>query len=90
MWVHEVSRVFYDRLINDDDREWFKELVADILGRIFRSRWGKDDVFDANKVLYGDLLKIDADVKDYEEIKDISKLIKVLDGKLEDYNMDFN
>lgn len=60
------------------------------MGRIFRSRWGKDEVFNKNKVLYGDLLKVDSDVKDYEEIKDINKLTTILEGKMEDYNLDFN
>lgn len=33
LWIHEVSRVFYDRLINDEDRDWFKELIVELLGR---------------------------------------------------------
>jgi dynein heavy chain len=39
LWVHEVSRVFHDRLINDEDRNWFKELIVELLGRQFKSRW---------------------------------------------------
>jgi dynein heavy chain len=33
LWIHEVSRVFHDRLINDIDKDWFKDLIAEILGR---------------------------------------------------------
>lgn len=47
-------------------------------------------MFDEKKILFGDLLRLDSENKDYEEIKDISKLIKVLEDKLEDYNMEFN
>ena len=27
LWAHETSRVFADRLINDEDRDWFQELL---------------------------------------------------------------
>lgn len=27
LWIHEVQRVFHDRLINDEDREWFYEFI---------------------------------------------------------------
>lgn len=23
LWIHEMCRVFYDRLINEEDKEWF-------------------------------------------------------------------
>ncbi len=39
LWIHEVSRVFHDRLINDEDRDWYKDLICELLGRNFKSRW---------------------------------------------------
>lgn len=38
LWVHEVQRVFMDRLVSDEDREWFFEYVMQLLSRHFKSR----------------------------------------------------
>jgi dynein heavy chain len=46
-----------------------------------------DDMFVKDKIMFGDLLKLDAPVKLYEEIKDKAKLTKVLTGMLDDYNI---
>ena len=31
LWVHETLRVFYDRLINDEDRTWLTGLLSSML-----------------------------------------------------------
>jgi len=28
LWIHETCRVFYDRLINEADREWFFNVLV--------------------------------------------------------------
>ncbi|CAM9879439.1 unnamed protein product, partial [Choristocarpus tenellus] len=33
LWIHECSRVFYDRLISREDQEWFERLVIELLAR---------------------------------------------------------
>lgn len=87
LWVHEVQRVFYDRLVNEDDRLWFEGMVIELLVRTFRVRLERKDIFGENKILFGDLLKLDPGVRHvYEEIKDSPKLNKVLKDRLEDYN----
>lgn len=47
LWIHEVSRVFHDRLINDEDREWFYDFVMQLLNRHFSSRFEKGEIFGA-------------------------------------------
>ena len=62
-------------------------MVVELLVRTFRIRIERTDIFGENKILFGDLLKLDPGVKHvYEEIKDMTKLNKVLADRLEDYN----
>jgi dynein heavy chain len=60
LWVNEVSRVFMDRLIDDEDREWFVSEIMELLSRNFKSQLEKDDIFGTNKVKWGDIFKIGA------------------------------
>lgn len=41
-----------------------------------------------NKILFTDIMRLDAGVKDYEEVYDYKKLIKILTDRLEEYNSD--
>ena len=40
-WVHECSRVFSDRLINDEDRKWFLDLLKDATQKHFNLGYSK-------------------------------------------------
>jgi dynein heavy chain len=80
-------RVFHDRLINNEDKKWFTSLIMELCNRNFRMNIEYEDVFVKDKIMFGDLLKLEAPVKLYEEIKDKAKLMKVLNGLLDDYNV---
>jgi len=41
LWAHECLRVFHDRLIDDADRNWFKELVATTVKEQFNLDFAK-------------------------------------------------
>lgn len=87
LWANEVSRVFGDRLINTDDMKWFTDITMDMLGRSFRSSLEFDDLFGEKKVIWSDILKIDAAMVLYEEVKDMPKLLKVMNNYLEEFNI---
>ena len=55
VWIHEVSRVFHDRLNCEEDREWFYNLIIDISGRKLNKKLQKSDI---TNVLFGDILTI--------------------------------
>jgi hypothetical protein len=57
-----------------------------MLSRHFKSKWNKEDVFGKNKILWTDLLRIDKGNREYEEVKEMKDLLKVLDDKMADYN----
>lgn len=85
LWVNECFRVFYDRLINDEDRSWFRDLIVELINKNFKASPDKDELF--AKLKFGDLLKLDAPVQLYEYIVDKAKLLKSLHGSLDEYNI---
>jgi dynein heavy chain len=87
LWVNESQRVFFDRLINNEDRKWFTTLVIELLNRNFRMNMEHDVIFGSEKIKFGDLLKLDAPIRLYEEIRDHNKLMKTLNGLLDEYNV---
>jgi len=84
LWVNECSRVFGDRLINEEDLNWFKDIVMELISKNFKQPADKDEVFSTLK--FGDLLKLDSPVQYYEYINDKPKLVKALMNGLEEYN----
>lgn len=87
LWVNEISRIFHDRLINDLDKWWFTDLLCELVNNGFRIKTDHNELFITNRPKWGDLLKLDAPVKLYEEIKDSNKLKRQLENMLEDFNI---
>ena len=86
LWVNEACRVFQDRLINKVDSDWLVDTVMDMVSKNFKSGLEREDMFGEKKLLFTDLHKLDVPVKLYEEMKDQAKLVKQLNGYLEEYN----
>lgn len=84
LWVHECSRVFKDRLINNEDRTWFLSLMQKQAQAAFDLTW--DAVMPYEPVLYGDFSDPSADPKKYFELPDTKKIKQVMDEALDDYN----
>eukprot|EP00741_Cyanophora_paradoxa_P000409 tig00000404_g400.t1 len=89
LWMHECLRVFHDRLINNEDKNYFTNLLAELLKRIFKLGWTHEDVFEKQPLLFGDFLKmgVPREERNYEEFKDMKKVAHLLEDYLDEYNL---
>eukprot|EP00698_Gefionella_okellyi_P007651 TRINITY_DN186_c0_g4_i1.p1 TRINITY_DN186_c0_g4~~TRINITY_DN186_c0_g4_i1.p1 ORF type:complete len:3955 (+),score=1074.62 TRINITY_DN186_c0_g4_i1:43-11907(+) len=87
LWTHESMRVFYDRLINREDRRYFVDLLIELAKRNFGLTWSADS-FEERPIIYGDFMRIGVspEQRQYEFISDMPKLVKVLTEYQADYN----
>ena len=74
LWYHENCRVFQDRLINDEDREWFNNLLKEKMKIDFNLEFNQ--VVTVEPVVFGDFMIPNADPKIYAEIEDFKQVIK--------------
>ncbi|KAL8212346.1 UNVERIFIED_CONTAM: Dynein heavy chain 1, axonemal [Gekko kuhli] len=83
LWYHETCRVFRDRLVNEEDRTWFDDLMKTMM-----LEWETtfDEVVPFQPLLYGDFMMPGADVKLYELIESKETLIQVIEEYMEEYN----
>ncbi|EDO37961.1 predicted protein [Nematostella vectensis] len=85
LWVHEVYRVFYDRLVDDKDRDWLHTTCnCDFLCTLF-SQASEDDM---RSLMFCDFLNPDAMAEDrlYQEVTEIDELYKIVEACLDEYN----
>ncbi|CAI8001099.1 Dynein heavy chain 7, axonemal, partial [Geodia barretti] len=98
LWVHEVYRVYYDRLVDGKDRQWVFELLQGAVKQHFKEDFnnlfnhllagGGGRVTDDNmrSLLFGDYMNPDAETKLYEEVASLDDLTGVVETALEEYN----
>uniref|UniRef100_A0A7N6BTR8 Dynein axonemal heavy chain 7 n=1 Tax=Anabas testudineus TaxID=64144 RepID=A0A7N6BTR8_ANATE len=85
LWIHEVYRVFYDRLIDDEDKEisnlqCFQKLLSHL------SLNGKVVDETIRSLFFGDYAKPESDTKAYDEITDLGALQEVMEFYLSEHN----
>lgn len=84
LFYHESMRVFHDRLINDADKSYFRNLMMETSRKYFE----QDIVKPTELVIFGDFMLFGQAREDriYEEIKDVSRLKSILFDYLDDWN----
>ncbi|CUT98907.1 dynein heavy chain [Echinococcus multilocularis] len=94
LWVHEVYRVFYDRLTLESDREKWFEIVKEALNSVFkvtidnllgylRPSDGKVTDEDVRSLMFGDYM---SDDQVYDEVANMQELKQRMQYFLDDYN----
>jgi len=92
LWIHECLRVFHDRLISEEDRDFFIELLKGILKANFRRNW--EDLVTVEPILWASFVPTiwaDSDqtkklTNVYCELTDRDAMKKAADAALEEYN----
>jgi len=84
VWVHEVNRVFGDRLTTAEDHHW----LNDLLEKKVTEDFGMDykEVIPRDRILFGDFMYPDVENRVYEEIESMDKLKTVVEEYLTDHN----
>ncbi|XP_049921653.1 dynein axonemal heavy chain 12 [Epinephelus moara] len=98
LFVHEVFRVYYDRLVDDKDQAWLYQLMNSILKDHFKESF--EQVFDHLKqgsrlveedmrnLLFGDYMNPDLedDERLYAEVPSMESFSQVVESCLQEYN----
>lgn len=86
LWIHESCRVFYDRLVDKDDRDFFIKMIDEKLINHFGTSL-KQVCPERKLPIFGDFMGDAAlDTPVYEEILDTDRLKKFMEEKQVEYN----
>lgn len=98
LWVHEVFRVYYDRLVFDEDRQWVTTFVNETLkkhfdinynslfGHLDFNRDGVVEEDDLRSLIFCDFSDPKSESKPYVEVRDLDKLRAVVESNLDEFN----
>uniref|UniRef100_A0A7N8YL38 Dynein, axonemal, heavy chain 7 n=1 Tax=Mastacembelus armatus TaxID=205130 RepID=A0A7N8YL38_9TELE len=70
LWVHEVLRVYYDRLVHDSDRSWLIKVTED----------------DLRSLMFCDFHDPKGEDRNYREVHNLDQLRQVVESHLEEFN----
>ncbi|XP_055621192.1 dynein axonemal heavy chain 12 [Toxorhynchites rutilus septentrionalis] len=100
LWMHEALRVFYDRLVDKQDRlfvfeklnqnlkTFFKERPEQLLPDFFDEQTGAVKLDSLNNLMFGSYFDVDAEMEDrkYEETQHVEQLRDLANRDLAEYN----
>ena len=97
-YIFQVFRVYYDRLVDDKDRDWLFTFTRDVCKDKLREDFdqlfihldfdndGKVTEDDLRSLVYCDFADPKSDSKHYVEVRDLEQLRHVVEGYLDEFN----
>ncbi|ORX45970.1 hypothetical protein BCR36DRAFT_332447 [Piromyces finnis] len=85
LWRNECLRVFYDRLVTEDDKEYVNNLINSLIAENFEDT----DTITRNPILFGDFrqaMQEENPIRIYEDLLDYNAIRPIFQEILEDYN----
>ncbi|XP_060516742.1 dynein axonemal heavy chain 7 [Cylas formicarius] len=98
LWVHEILRVYYDRLVDENDRNWIIQALRNVCADKLREnvdvmfqRLTTPENFtigepELRKLIYCDFANPKADQRHYIEVQDLEQLKDIAEGYLNEFN----
>ncbi|XP_005385504.1 PREDICTED: dynein heavy chain 6, axonemal [Chinchilla lanigera] len=88
LFCHECQRVFHDRLINNEDKQYFHVILTEMANKHFGIAIGLE-YFLNKPIIFGDFIKfgIEKSERIYDDMPDMEKIANVLQDYLDDYNL---
>jgi dynein heavy chain len=85
LWIHENSRVFGDRLIEDEDRDWLANLLNGEAVETLSLK--KKDIYVSERIVFGDFMSgLEVEPRIYTQIMDMKVFLNKIIEYLEEYN----
>jgi len=85
MWFHENTRVYGDRLIEDEDRNWLKSLLEKEIQSTLNLK--TEEIYNAERIVFGDfMLGLEIEPRIYQQVSDLKQFLNKTIEYLEEYN----